>query len=220
MWKWITGGGSKDPKPAPPPTTSSTGNNLAHLQDTMETLEKRMSVLEKRVKEETAQAVAAKNAGKKTVALTHLKRKKNYEEQVTKLNTQYANLQTMVDKIEEATLTADVLAAQKSGVNTLKQQNQKMNADQIGDQMADIQEALADFEEVTQAISTPLQEEDDDELLDELAAMEAEELEKELEGAKAGTNKLPVVENDTKVTVAAKTEDEELDALTAELNAA
>jgi len=223
MWNWLFGKQEKEPTQLQQAPTSKkaapkVNHNLHNLQDTIATIDQRQSVLEKRIQEETAIAIKLRNEGKKSAALIHLKKKKSYEEQISKLITQSNNLQIMIDSIEQATLTTEYLDAQKAGAAAMKAQNERMNADKIADEMSDIQETLDDFQAAQEAISQPLMDDmEDDELMEELAQMEADDLAKELEKAQVGSEKLPKKQKEPEKLM---DEEDELDALTAELNAA
>jgi phage shock protein A len=55
-----------------------------------------------------------------------VKRKKQHEEQITKLQQQQSNLQTMIDQIDDSMMVADVLETKKTFLASMKDIQQGM----------------------------------------------------------------------------------------------
>jgi phage shock protein A len=55
-----------------------------------------------------------------------VKRKKQHEEQITKLQQQQSNLQTMIDQIDDSMMVADVLETKKTFLSSMKDIQQGM----------------------------------------------------------------------------------------------
>jgi charged multivesicular body protein 4A/B len=49
-----------------------------------------------------------------------MKKKKTYEQQLERLNAQQMNMETMLMKLEEATIDMETLKSQKKGADTIK----------------------------------------------------------------------------------------------------
>jgi charged multivesicular body protein 4 len=180
--------GSKDKSAGasstPPPTNSggggSTGggvtNALEKLNTTIELLEKRELMLDKKIEGELAKAKQFMEKKNKTGALQCMKRKKAFEDQKASLVTQKMNMETMKDALEVSAMNRVTLEATKHAASQLQKENKAVNAEQIEDQMEDIREAMDQHKAVQEALGTALDDQvvDEDELMAELEDAMAE----------------------------------------------
>eukprot|EP01012_Entosiphon_sulcatum_P004571 TRINITY_DN1183_c0_g1_i1.p2 TRINITY_DN1183_c0_g1~~TRINITY_DN1183_c0_g1_i1.p2 ORF type:complete len:219 (-),score=66.21 TRINITY_DN1183_c0_g1_i1:333-989(-) len=200
--------------------------SIEKLGDTLEVLEKREAVLQKKIDQEMAKAREATKKGNKTAAMTCLKRKKAYEDQLTKLGQQRSNIEAMQMKLEEATMHVEVLNATKAGAKAIKQVYGNLTPDRIDRDMDSIHDAMDQANDIADALSQPLMGDvvDEGDLENELAELEQEEMDKQMLGL--DTTPLPKVPTGTigegtRVPAAAKEEDDDEEALRrleAELN--
>ncbi|ODQ79603.1 hypothetical protein BABINDRAFT_161985 [Babjeviella inositovora NRRL Y-12698] len=167
MWNYIFGGNSQTKKEMPKKA-------IVDLREHISMLNKKQSHLENQIGEQDA--LARKNITvNKNVAKAALKRKKVYEGQLDKIQAQIDSLDTQLNAIESANLNLETMKAMKQGAKAMKQIHGDFDVDKVDATMDDIREQVELSEEISEAISRPLgQEIDDDELEDELAALQEE----------------------------------------------
>jgi hypothetical protein len=136
------------------------------------------------------------------VATAALRRKKAYESELDKLAGTRLTLETQVNTIESANLNAETMAAMKKGADALKVihgtlcvyshctnstlLSLRSTIDKVDSTMEAINAQRELANEISEAISNPInsgQDIDEDELKQELADLESEELDRLLEGA-------------------------------------
>mmetsp|Transcript_20704 Transcript_20704/g.17692 ORF Transcript_20704/g.17692 Transcript_20704/m.17692 type:complete len:167 (+) Transcript_20704:11-511(+) len=113
-------------------------------------------------------------------ALMALKRKKLYEAELQTLMNSRMTLEQQILSLESSQTTAVAVQALAQGVSAQKQMNQQLNIDNIDELMDDMAEQQDLQNEVSQVLSSGNQIMDDDELLNELDQIEAEELDKQM----------------------------------------
>lgn len=125
----------------------------------------------------------------RVVAKAALKRKKMHENNLEKIQGQVASLQNNLDALENANLNAETMKAMQQGAKAMKQIHGNMNLDKVDQTMDEIEEQVVLGQEISNAISRPMGNEvDEDELEDELEALEQENLESKM----VGVGKVPV----------------------------
>jgi charged multivesicular body protein 4 len=132
-----------------------------------------------------------------------LKRKKAYEEQINKLSGSRTTLETQVMTIENANVNKEAFNALKTGADALKGINGAMDVDKVDSTMDDIREQMDIADEISNAISQPVNfgaEFDEDELNEELELLEQEELDAKLldtglDSAPAAPSSIPGIFN-------------------------
>ncbi len=157
-------------------------DSLVQMRATVEMLEKKEKHLETKIAAETATArqFAVSN---KSNALMALKRKRMYEQQKEHARGARFNLEMQMLAIENANVNMETLKAMKSGSATMKAMHGALNVDKVDETMDDIREQMDLANELNAAISTPLGMDyvgglDEDELNDELEALEQSELDR------------------------------------------
>jgi charged multivesicular body protein 4 len=151
-------------------------NALEKLNTTIELLEKRELMLDKKIEGELAKAKQFMEKKNKAGALQCMKRKKTFEDQKASLVTQKMNMETMKDALEVSAMNRVTLEATKQAAGQLQKENKAVNAEQIEDQMEDIREAMDQHKAVQEALGTALDDQvvDEDELMAELEDAMAE----------------------------------------------
>lgn len=170
---------SKDENPRKKPT--DTQQAAAKLHELNATLESRYELLEKKIAQEVQKARELIREDKKDQAALCLKRKKTYELQKARIQANIANNEEIIARFDEAIVNNEVFQAQKLGAKQLKNIHKGVKVEDIEDQIADVQEAMANAEDVSNALAQPLTEHDDldDELRDLQESLAMEDLEEE-----------------------------------------
>jgi charged multivesicular body protein 4A/B len=158
--------------------------------------------------------------GDKKGALFLMKRKKLYEQELEKILNIKMTLETQVINLESAASTAATYKAMESGAKTMKKMRTEVGLEKVDDIMDEIREEMELANEINQAIAQPVDGvlTDEDELLEELNALETLDLEAELLAppTKSTTMSLPSVPN-AKLPTLAQKEADDLKELEAEL---
>jgi len=155
----------------------SAKESIARLKDTIEMLEKREVYLQKKIEREIATARQHGTKNKKA-AIAALKRKKIYEGEVEKIGGARMTIETQVMAIEGANVSLETLNAMRLGAETMRNIHRNMTIDEVDDTMEEIREQMQVANEINEAISSPLVEQfDEDELEQELAQLEEQNLE-------------------------------------------
>ena len=198
-------------------------------RQTLEMLEKREALLQKKMAEEIKKAKEYTKMKNKRAALQCLKRKKMYEAQADQLANQQLRIHDQKIMLEGAKATTETVAAMRSGAQAMKKLQKETNIDDVDKTMEEITEQTENLRQINDALGQPIgfaAEIDEDDLDAELQELEAEELDRQLmEPAIPPTSAsaepdvgldLPTVPTGG-VATAASTEEDELRALEAEL---
>uniref|UniRef100_A0AC35TRS3 Charged multivesicular body protein 4b n=1 Tax=Rhabditophanes sp. KR3021 TaxID=114890 RepID=A0AC35TRS3_9BILA len=182
-------GGKKQPTP-------TTQDSIQKLRETEDMLTKKQEFLEKKVETElnTARTHGTKN---KRAALQALKRKKQFEKQLTQIDGVLSTLDFQRQALENANTNASILQVLGDAAKALKSAHNHMDIDQVHDLLEDVAEQNEIANEISDAISNPVgfrNDVDDSELLAELEELEQDELERQLADAgPAVSQQLPSV---------------------------
>jgi len=173
--------------------------------------------LETKIQKELQFAKANATKNQKS-AMMALKRKKAYTSQVEKLNGARTTLETQIMAIENATTNFATLNAMTEGARTLRGLNRNMDVDDVEETMEDIREQMEIAEEISTAVATPIGMDilDEEDLEKELNDLVTEEVDKQFEGVTVPTTQ-PVGEKPVAAPAAARTDEEEFEALGAEM---
>ncbi|KDQ64275.1 hypothetical protein JAAARDRAFT_27897 [Jaapia argillacea MUCL 33604] len=145
-------------------------------------IEKKEEYLQKKIDEEMKKA-KANAVSNKNVAKQALLRKRAHEQELDRLSGTRLQLETQVNTLESANLNAETMQAMKKGADALKAIHGPMNMDKVDATMSAIQEQREIANEISEAISNPVGaglDFDEEELKNELAELEEEELNKRL----------------------------------------
>ncbi|KAK4130857.1 hypothetical protein BT67DRAFT_445178 [Trichocladium antarcticum] len=136
---------------------------------------------------ETAAARALLAKGDKARALLALRRKKYQESLLSKTDAQLAQLEQLTSSVEFALIQKDVLFGLRQGTRVLKEIHAEMGGiENVEKLMGETAEAVAYQQEVSEILAGRISNADEDEVEDELAALEAE-----VSGSKVGAPHLP-----------------------------
>ena len=147
-----------------------------------------------------------------------MKRKKMYEGEIDKIQNVKMTLETQVINLESAAQNAETFKAMEAGSKTMKKIRQDVGIEKVDDIMDEIKEEMEMANEINNAIAAPVDPfmADEDELLAELNALEAQDLEAELLAPPTGSLSLPAVPN-SKLPSLNRKEEDDLKQLEAEL---
>jgi len=162
-------------KKAPPPALPSITQTIGRLADARVQLEKRQTHLQKQAAQCREQAKEKLRNKDKRGALQLIRKSKLMESEVEKTDGKITNIETQITALQNAAINKEMVSAMMLGKDVLQQAVLPQDVDNVADVMADVQESIAMADELGQALAQPIGVVmDDDELTDELAAMEAD----------------------------------------------
>ncbi|KAH7280281.1 hypothetical protein KP509_37G059500 [Ceratopteris richardii] len=221
MFRWFR-------KPKQDPSTLST---LEKLQETLDMLEKKESVLQRRVALEVEKAKEYTRAKNKRAAIQCLKRKKLYEVQIEQLGNSQLRIHDQMILLEGAKATTETVDALRAGASAMKAMQKSTKIEDVDKTMDEINEQTENMKQIQEALAAPMgaiANLDEDELEAELEELEeADLLETQLlqPASTAVPTKLPsapahapsLPSQPQKAPAHASAEDDELAALQAEM---
>jgi len=149
-------------------------------------LDKKEENLQRKIDEEMKKA-KANAVNNKNAATAALRRKKLHEAELEKLYGQRMTLETQLNAIENANLNAETMAAMRQGAQALRDIHGNLTIDKVDATMDQVREQMELTNEISEAISNPLGMQgvdvDEEDLKNELAELEQEELNDRLMGA-------------------------------------
>ncbi|CAI2162503.1 1805_t:CDS:2 [Funneliformis geosporum] len=125
---------------------------------------------------ETQVAKDALLKNNKRVALLALRKKKYQEQLLSKTDAQLLNLEQLTQSIEFALVEKELLAGIEQGNLILKEIHKEMSIDKVEKLMEDTADAIAYQDEISELLSGKLTNDDEDEILAELAQIEKDQL--------------------------------------------
>jgi charged multivesicular body protein 4 len=212
-----------------PKAEPSALSSLDKLNETLEMLEKKEKVLQKKIALEIEKARDYTRAKNKRAAIQCLKKKKLYEVQVEQLGNFQLRIHDQMIMLEGAKATTETVDALRSGATAMKAIQKATNIDDVDRTMDEINEQTENMKQIQEALSTPVggaADIDEDDLEAELEELEGAELEEQLlQPATIPHTKLPAIQNYSPPAQAparrappqSTTEDDELAALQAEM---
>ncbi|GAX13124.1 hypothetical protein FisN_17Hh053 [Fistulifera solaris] len=215
-------------KPTAPTTVSATSTarptdpqtTIVTLRETIANQEKREEHIARKMEQMVQEAKAKMAKGDKKGALFAMKRKKLFEAEIDKIQNVKMTLETQVISLESAAQNAQTFKAMEAGSKTMKKIRTEVGIEMVDDIMDEIKEEMEMANEINEAISQPVDPlmADEDELLEELNALESADLEAELLAppTKVSDFSLPTVP-DSKLPALEQKEADDLKALEAEL---
>ncbi|KAK7696027.1 hypothetical protein QCA50_000668 [Cerrena zonata] len=172
-------GGRRDSK-------QSSRDAIVTLRQQLQMIEKKEEYLQRKIDEEMQKA-RANAVTNKTAATQALKRKRLHEGEMERLQGTRFQLETQVNTLESASFNAETMAAMKKAAGALKDIHSGLSIERVDQTMSEIQEHMQVANEVSEAISSPMNgvglDIDDAELKAELDELEQEELNERLVGA-------------------------------------
>ncbi|KAM0941119.1 putative Snf7 family protein [Dioscorea sansibarensis] len=166
-------------------TTSSPKaiSSLYKLQDTLETLEKKEQLLQKKISNEVQKAKDYTNQKNKNAAIQCLKKKKLYEAQIERIANLQLRLHDQMLTLQGATATTETIDALRKGSNAVKSIHQSLNVDDISKTIKEASEQSENMKQLQDALANSIGVTDDfdeDELEAELEELEEAELEEQI----------------------------------------
>lgn len=142
-------------------------------------LKKRIEHIEAQIQEqeEIARKYATTN---KTRAMAALKKKKTLMDNRTKAEGTLDNIENQKDMLENASSNAAILKTMAETSRIVKNQHENLDIGKVEDVVHEIQEQKEMSEEISNILSQTTKQHDDDELLQELNALQQEEIDKKL----------------------------------------
>ncbi|KAI1097212.1 Snf7-domain-containing protein [Jackrogersella minutella] len=174
VWGWFGGGAAQKKKDSPK-------NAILGLRAQLDMLQKREKHLMAQMDEQDA--IARKNVNtNKNAAKAALRRKKGHEHSLEQTISQIGTLEQQINAIESANINRETLAAMERAGEAMKNIHGKLTPEKVDETMDKLREQNALSEEIVAAITNnqigePL---DEDELNDELEAMQQEQLDKKM----------------------------------------
>lgn len=171
MWSYLFGGKQQQKKELPKKA-------IVELREHIQMLNKKKTHLELQVQDQDT--LARKHiTTNKALAKNALKRKKGYETNLMKIENQIDSLETNLNAIEGANLNLETMKVMKQGATAMKLIHGEYDVDKVEETMDEIREQVDLADEISDAISRPVGTEyvDEDELDEELAALQEEEKE-------------------------------------------
>jgi len=149
---------------------------------TADNLQKQIDRYKTKVEYEVSEAKKCLKANNKSAAKMHLRRKAQFEKQMEASERNYFTIQQQIINLENVTVTAQTVSAMSQAARAQQQIMKDHNIDKVEDLMDNLQETNANMEEIQTALDTTLggTAEYDEEIEDELAALEEEELNRDL----------------------------------------
>ncbi|KAJ3003968.1 ESCRT-III subunit protein snf7 [Thoreauomyces humboldtii] len=163
-------------------TKTAPKDAIVRLRESLEMLEKREKYLQTKIDVELKSAKLNVNKNRR-MAMQNLKRKKAFEDQINKIMGARMTLEQQVMAIENANVNLETMNAMKAGAEAMKQIHGHLDINKVDATMDDIREQMDLANEISDAISQPVNfgvEYDEDELNDELELLEQEDLDARL----------------------------------------
>ncbi|KAI1778532.1 vacuolar-sorting protein SNF7 [Hypoxylon cercidicola] len=204
IWGWFGGGAAQKKKDTPK-------NAILGLRSQLDMLQKRQKHIESQIAEQDN--VARKNINtNKNAAKAALRRKKVQEHSLEQTTSQIGTLEQQIHAIESANINRETFAAMERASEAMKSIHGKLTPEKVDETMDKLREQNALSEEIVNAItSNPLGEPVDEEELDEeLEALQQEELDQKMLGTGTSlvsdaVHRMPAVANsDRKIPYSSK----------------
>ncbi|RHZ76995.1 hypothetical protein Glove_186g109 [Diversispora epigaea] len=141
--------------------------------------------------EATEVAREALRQGNKSGALLALKKKKYQQRLSEKTETQIMNLEELTQSIEFSLLEKDILSRLDAGNSILKELNKEMSIENVEKLLEDTQDAISYQNEISELLSGKITSEDEEEILNELREITADQLAQQLPDVP--TTEIPIV---------------------------
>ena len=163
---------------------------MKNQRDKLHQYQKRITIVTSR---ETAIARKCLARGDKPKALLALRRKKFQETLLAKTDSQLETLEQLTSNVEFALVQKDILYGLQQGTNVLKQIHAEMGGiDKVEKLMGDNQEAREYQKEISEMLGGQMSNQDEDEVEDELEAMEGDIRQMSEPADELGAVKFPV----------------------------
>jgi len=156
-------------------------NAILRLRSTLEMLSKREKHLQNQMDEQDA--IARKHVStNKNIAKAALRRKKAFEHQLEQTSAQMMTVEREISSIETANINKETLDAMRGAQQAMKKIHGDLSIEKVDQTMEDLREQHAIGEEIADALTqgNAMQGVDEDELDEELAELQQEELDNKM----------------------------------------
>mmetsp|Transcript_2612 Transcript_2612/g.3990 ORF Transcript_2612/g.3990 Transcript_2612/m.3990 type:complete len:212 (+) Transcript_2612:503-1138(+) len=145
-------------------------------------LDKQERHLEKQMEEAKRTALQKSRKGNKKAAMFQLKRKKMFEKRLNQLYGQRENVERLINAMEVVAFNKQNIERLKAGKIALEQTIKEVDVDNVEEMMEDIKESVDMADEIGEAMSRSLgnEEYDEEDLEKELEDLQNEEMEAEM----------------------------------------
>lgn len=166
----------KKKEEAPPPSLSETSERLGSRS---QKLEQDLADVNKKIQEKAKELKLPANRGRqpaiKRQIMTLIKRRKTLEAQLGRVDQQRFNVEQIAFNQEQIQANIDTVNAMKANAAVMQKQMKDITIEGVEDAMFDMDEIMADANEISDILAGSLGENfDEDELEGEFAALEAE----------------------------------------------
>ncbi|KAL0794192.1 hypothetical protein Bca101_065569 [Brassica carinata] len=138
-----------------PKEENNTLQTLGKLNETLEMLEKKESVLLKKAAGEVERAKEFSKVKNKRAAIQCLKRKRLYEQQVEQLGNFQLRIHDQMIMLEGAKATTETVDALRTGAAAMKAMQKATNIDDVDKTMDEINEQTDNMKQIQDALSAP-----------------------------------------------------------------
>lgn len=171
----------------------TTTEAILGLRELLETLQKKEAFSQNKrdQQEQLARKLVTTN---KAAARNALRKKKQYEEEVEKLENQMLSVEHQLSALESANMNRETVRHMKLAADAMRSVNKDLDIDKLDETMDSIRDQLAMNEEISNAIAQPVRDVDDAQLEAELELLGQETLDESLVHAgTAPSSSLPEV---------------------------
>ncbi|CAF2156754.1 unnamed protein product [Brassica napus] len=134
---------------------TDTLQTLEKLNETLDMLEKKESLLLKRAAQEVERAKEFTRAKNKRAAMQCLKRKRVYEQQVEQLGNYQLRIHDQMIMLEDSKATTETVDALRSGASAMKAMQKATNIHDVDKTMDEINEQTDNMRQIQDALSAP-----------------------------------------------------------------
>ncbi|GLJ24746.1 hypothetical protein SUGI_0473050 [Cryptomeria japonica] len=165
-----------------PKKETNTVSTLDRLHETLEMLEKKERVLQKKISMEVEKAKEFSRSNNKRAAIQCLKRKRLYDVQIEQLGKFQLRIHDQMAMLEGAKATTETVAALRTGASAMKAIQKAMSIDDVDKTMDEVNEQTENMKQIQEAlsVSSSVADLDDDDLEAELEDLDGTELEQQL----------------------------------------
>ncbi|CAD6499489.1 BgTH12-07879 [Blumeria graminis f. sp. triticale] len=146
--------------------------DMKNQRDKLHQYQRRITILTDKEREIAKEMLAQGNRSKAQLAL---RRKKYQESLLAKTDAQLEQLEKLTNSVEFALIQKDIIYGLEQGTNVLKSIHREIGGiDHVEKLMGDTAEAIAYQEEISDMLGGQMTNQDEDEVEDELSALEVE----------------------------------------------
>ncbi|QHS74771.1 ESCRT-III subunit protein SNF7 [Saccharomyces paradoxus] len=179
MWSSLFGWASNNARNTESPTKA-----IVRLREHINLLSKKQSHLRTQITNQENEARIFLTKGNKVMAKNALKKKKIYEQNLSKVEGTMESMEQQLFSIESANLNLETMRAMQEGAKAMKSIHNGLDIDKVDETMDEIREQVELGDEISDAISRPLNtganEVDEDELDEELDMLAQENANQEM----------------------------------------